>query len=146
MPHPSEMTIQEIQEWAENAGTFTRAVVDRLTETIDGYAAALEKTQSKAPAWKHVDTSQEAAESIRYKLTGRRRNFLAVIIRAEPSGITAKAAGEKLGLPHNSASPRIRELAHNGWIERVGKVGKPAAYLWRVTQLGRDAYEVMTTS
>ena len=86
-----------------------------------------------------TDTSRDAAESIRSQINGMCRDVLEKV-RACPSGLTCEQIEQLLGMKHQTASARLRDLMemHPSPLEfRLDpKTGKPQR---RVNSSGRTA-------
>ena len=92
--------------------------------------------------WSLTPTEPEPAESSRSRLspdavgskTHRKAQVLDALSRA-PAGLTVEETCTKLGMPHQSVSPRFTELFREGRIVREGErntsSGKPAAIYFR---------------
>lgn len=63
------------------------------------------------PHAKGVDTSRAAAESVRESSNVVRARVLALFEASGETGLTADEVAARLGVMHNTTSPRVRELA-----------------------------------
>lgn len=80
------------------------------------------------------DTSRAAAESVVKDVTRLRRAVLDAI-GTEPDGLTCDQVEERLGIRHQTASARVRELAQLGLIIDTGERRKTrsgrSAAIWK---------------
>lgn len=85
----------------------------------------------RAPFESGSDTSEAAAESIASVASSMRFGVLSAIRRAGDRGMTSDEIERSLGLRHQTASARMRELALGGHVERAER---------RLTSSGRQAW------
>lgn len=84
----------------------------------------------RPPFVRGSDTSEEAAESV-IGITGKLRRMVYEEIWRASDGRTCDEVEERLGMRHQTASARIRELSQKGHIRDSG--------LRRTTRSGRPA-------
>jgi predicted ArsR family transcriptional regulator len=77
------------------------------------------------------DTSAAAADSLDDDVLGRLRQSIYRLLKNSPAGRTCDEIEELLGLRHQTASARLRELQLGGWIQ--------ASNHKRLTRSGRQA-------
>lgn len=87
-------------------------------------------------------TSRAAAQAIASASGSIRMRVLEYIERLGPSGATCDEVEAELGLRHQTAAARLRELETGGYVYTDGK--RPTrsgcnAQIYRVTQQGMDA-------
>ena len=89
------------------------------------------------PHVRHSSTSLEAAEAIAPRVNGLQRKILTVVSQS-PNGLTRDEIEQLTGLPHTTASARVRELFLKGLLEtRIDRTtGKSYR---RLTRLGKNA-------
>lgn len=89
------------------------------------------------PYVRHCTTSQAAAEAIRPKV-GRLQRLILDLVRQHPLGLTRDDIEALSGLPHTTASARVRELFLKGLLEtrRDPSTGLPQR---RLTRSGKPA-------
>ena len=88
------------------------------------------------PPHEDAETSREAAEAIRPHVSRYQRYCLNVIGMSR-TGLTCDGVEQFGGLPHQTVSARMRELALKKLIKKVVVDGKP---LKRATRSGRLAF------
>lgn len=72
----------------------------------------------------HPDTSRAAADAITPKSGTQRGRVLELLSRRS---LTREEVAAALGIPDNSARPRIRELVAGGWVAPTGDTRPSAA-------------------
>ena len=96
-----------------------------------------EPYNGRPPHVRGNDTSEMAADSVALSVKTWRWRVLVTVCAAGQNGMTCDEVEEHLGLVHQNASARIRELVLTGQIEDSGyrrptRSGRAARVYWRV--------------
>jgi len=112
-------------------GNPTEAGGERANRDHDDNAIHRQPYGGKPPFEKTSDTSKAASESVIGAAVSIRLRVLHLIVQTRSHGATDDEIEEALGLRHQTASARRRELVLNGRVEDSG--------LRRNTRSGRSA-------
>lgn len=98
-------------------------------------------TQGDLPFVRGSATSRAAAESMTESAATIRSKVLAAVVAAGSAGMTCDEIEVALGLRHQTASARVRELAKAGAIRSAWQAGPPNLRhkKTRLTRSGRSA-------
>jgi hypothetical protein len=80
----------------------------------------------------HPETSHMAAELLRPMVKRLSGQVLRTFLTVGQTGLTADAVQVRLRGTHQSVSPRVTELARNGWIVDTGQRRKTRSGRWAI--------------